>query len=51
MRRLVKEKKKPKLKEFSFIVSDLQPCEQVDKGLGSFMKRVHEPEQKELTLS
>ena len=50
MRRLVKEKKKPKLKETSFIVSNFEPCEQVDQALGRLMKRVNVSESDDLTL-
>ena len=40
MRRIVKEKKKPKLKEFAFIISEFAPTTVLEKQKYSFLKRV-----------
>jgi len=47
MRMAVKEKKKPKLAEFSFIVAPFEPAEQLDHSLqtlGAGTSQVEDPE-------
>jgi WD40 repeat protein len=41
MRKLVKERKKPKLKEFSFIVNDFKPVAMPDEKLGTLYMRTN----------